>query len=65
MMTEFVLDWQALEVNRSFADLQLQISADYNDMGFNLYSFSLDMKLNIPKCQCSFTLQELCVLLEV
>ena len=33
------------------------VAADfYNDSGFNLYSLSLSMKLNIPKFQCSFTL---------
>ena len=32
------------------------VAASYNDSGFNLYNLSLSMKLNIPKCQCSFTL---------
>ena len=33
------------------------VAAFYNDSGLNLYSLSLNMmKLNIPKCQCSFTL---------
>ena len=41
------------------------IAADYSDKGLNLYCRSLDMKLNIPKCQNSFTLLQLCVLLEV
>ena len=31
-------------------------AADNNDNVFSLYSLSLSMKLNIPKCQCSFTL---------
>ena len=30
-------------------------TADYNDNWVNLYSLNLNMELNIPKCQCSFT----------
>ena len=32
----------------------LAVAADNNDKGFNLYSLSLNMKLNVPKCQSSF-----------
>ena len=35
---------------------EFAVTADYNDKGFNLYSLSLSMKLNIPKFQCSFAL---------
>ena len=31
-------------------------AADYNDNRLNSYNLSLNMKLNIPKCQPSFTL---------
>ena len=34
---------------------EFAVTAD-NGKVFNLYSLSLSMKLNIPKCQCSFTL---------
>ena len=32
------------------------VAAFYNDSGLDLYSLSLTMMLNIPKCQFSFTL---------
>ena len=35
---------------------EFAVAADNNDNGFNLYNLSLSTKLNIPKCQCSFTL---------
>ena len=38
------------------AIFESQVTADYNDSGFKVYSLSLAMKLNVPKCQCSFTL---------
>ena len=43
-------------------DIQLQtifefaVAADSNDNIFSFYSLSLGMKLNIPKCHCSFAL---------
>ena len=47
--------------NRPFSDLQSPLVTVTK--GFNLYNLSLDMKLNIPKCQSSITLLHLCVLL--
>ena len=39
-----------------YSIFKFQVTADYNDNGFNLYSLCLNMKLYFPKCQCSFML---------
>ena len=42
----------------------LPVAADYNDNGLDLYSLSLNMELNIPKCQSSFALFKAVLIVE-
>ena len=51
-------------VSTSSIQEEFAVTADNNDNVFNLYILRLNMKLNIPKCQYSFTLLAIVCIVE-